>query len=158
MFAMGRVAALVLSLGPTILGFFRRRRVEQLNVRIAAGTGSLLGEHRVRITNSLGNHEDIEAEYIDSERRHDQRTRASVSGAPECLSGALSLFGAKALGLGKPLMALITLVSVSCGYWCHSRLFARGGACIDNCRSPADDLEVRNNLGRSKAETTTPRK
>jgi hypothetical protein len=70
----------------------------------------------------------------------------------------LSLFGAKALGLGKPLMALITLVSVSCGYWCLSRRFARGGACIDNCRSPADDLAVRNNSGRSKAETTTPRK
>ena len=28
----------------------------------------------------------------------------------------LSLFGAKALGLGKPLTALITLASVSCGY------------------------------------------
>ena len=41
-----------------------RKGLEQLNVRIAAGTGSLLGEHRVRITNSLGNHEDIEAEYI----------------------------------------------------------------------------------------------
>ena len=70
----------------------------------------------------------------------------------------LSLFGAKALGLGKPLMALITLVSVSCGYRCLSRRFARGGTCIDNCCSPADDLAVRNDLGRSKAETTTPRK
>ena len=69
-----------------------------------------------------------------------------------------SLFGAKALGLGKPLMALMTLVSVSCGYWCLSRRFARGSACIDNCCSPADDLAVRNDLGRSKAETTTPRK
>ena len=28
----------------------------------------------------------------------------------------LSLFGAKALGLGKPLMALVTFLSVSCGY------------------------------------------
>ena len=70
----------------------------------------------------------------------------------------LSLFGAKALGLGKSLMALITLVSVSCGYWCLSRRFARGSACIDNCCSSADDLAVRNDLGRSKAETTTPRK
>jgi hypothetical protein len=56
----------------------------------------------------------------------------------------LSLFGAKALGLGKPLMALITLVSVSCGYRCLSRRFARGSASIDNCCSPADDLAVRN--------------
>jgi pyruvate/2-oxoglutarate dehydrogenase complex dihydrolipoamide dehydrogenase (E3) component len=30
----------------------------------AAGTGSLLSEHHVRITDSFGNHEDIEAEYI----------------------------------------------------------------------------------------------
>jgi hypothetical protein len=37
----------------------------------------------------------------------------------------LSLFGAKALGLGKSLTALITLASVSCGYWCLSRRFAR---------------------------------
>jgi dihydrolipoamide dehydrogenase len=41
-----------------------RTRLEQLNARIAVGTGSLVGEHRVRITDSLGNHEDIEAEYI----------------------------------------------------------------------------------------------
>jgi hypothetical protein len=70
----------------------------------------------------------------------------------------LSLFGAKALGLGKPLMALITLVSVSCGYWCLSRRFARGCSCIDNCCSSADNLAVRNDLGRSKAKTTTPTK
>ena len=37
----------------------------------------------------------------------------------------LSLFGAKALGLGKPLMALVTLVSVNCGYWYFSRRLAR---------------------------------
>jgi len=70
----------------------------------------------------------------------------------------LSLFGAKALGLGKPLMALVTLVSVSCGYWFLSRRFTRGSDCIGNCCSPADDLAVRNDLGRSKPETTTPRK
>jgi hypothetical protein len=70
----------------------------------------------------------------------------------------LSLFGAKALGLGQPLMALVTLFSVSCGYWCLSRRFARESVCIDNCCSPADDLTVRNDLGRSKPETTTPRK
>jgi hypothetical protein len=70
----------------------------------------------------------------------------------------LSLFGAKALGLGKPLMALVTVVSVSCGYWFLSRRFTRGSDCIGNCCSPADDLAVRNDLGRSKPETTTPRK
>jgi hypothetical protein len=47
----------------------------------------------------------------------------------------LSLFGAKALGLGKPLTALVTLASVSCGYWCLSRRFARGGVCVDACCS-----------------------
>jgi len=41
-----------------------RTGLEQLNARIAAGAGSLVGEHQVRITDSLGNHEDIEAEYI----------------------------------------------------------------------------------------------
>jgi hypothetical protein len=44
----------------------------------------------------------------------------------------LSVFGAKALGLAKPLMALITIVSVSCAYWCLSRRRARG-QCIDDC-------------------------
>jgi len=53
----------------------------------------------------------------------------------------LSLFGAKALGLGKPLMALVTLVSVSCGYWCLSRRLARGSTCIDDCCSPAGTLQ-----------------
>ena len=41
-----------------------RNGLQTLNVRIAAGTGSLLSEHQVRITDSFGNHEDIEAEYI----------------------------------------------------------------------------------------------
>src|SRR5260370_18091 len=41
-----------------------RKGLEQLNVRIATGTGSLLGEHQVQITDSLDHHEDIEAEYI----------------------------------------------------------------------------------------------
>jgi hypothetical protein len=47
----------------------------------------------------------------------------------------LSLFGAKALGLGKPLMALVTLISVSWGYWCLSRRLARGNTSMDNCCS-----------------------
>jgi hypothetical protein len=42
----------------------------------------------------------------------------------------LALFGAKALGAGKPLMAGITLLSTGCGYWCLSRRFAMGG-CVD---------------------------
>ena len=48
----------------------------------------------------------------------------------------LSLFGAKALGLGKPLTALIALTSVSCGYWCLSRRLARGKDCVDACCTP----------------------
>jgi hypothetical protein len=53
----------------------------------------------------------------------------------------LGLFGAKALGLGKPLTPLITLVSVSCGYWCISGRFARG-ECIDACCSPARTSKI----------------
>jgi dihydrolipoamide dehydrogenase len=41
-----------------------RNGLQALNVRIAAGTGSLQSEHQVRITDSFGKHEDIEAEYI----------------------------------------------------------------------------------------------
>jgi pyruvate/2-oxoglutarate dehydrogenase complex dihydrolipoamide dehydrogenase (E3) component len=41
-----------------------QKELEQLNVRIAAGTASLLGEHKVQITDSFGRNEDIEAEYI----------------------------------------------------------------------------------------------
>jgi dihydrolipoamide dehydrogenase len=41
-----------------------RNELQTLNVRIAKGTASLLSEHQVRITDSLGNHQDIEAEYI----------------------------------------------------------------------------------------------
>lgn len=44
----------------------------------------------------------------------------------------LALFGAKALGAGKPLMAGITLLSTGCGYWCLSRRFSRGG-CVNDC-------------------------
>jgi hypothetical protein len=53
----------------------------------------------------------------------------------------LSLFGAKALGLGKPLMALVTLVSVSCGYWCLSRRLSRGSTYMDCC--PRSDTSTR---------------
>lgn len=44
------------------------------------------------------------------------------------------IFGAKALGAGKPLMALITLLSVGCGYYCLSRRFAEGNG-LDSCCS-----------------------
>jgi hypothetical protein len=53
----------------------------------------------------------------------------------------LSLFGTKVLGLAKPLTALITLVSVCCGYWCLSRRFARG-ECVDACCSPSKDVRT----------------
>ena len=69
----------------------------------------------------------------------------------------LSLFGAKALGLGKPLMALVTFVSVSCGYWCLSRRPARGSACIDDCCAAANARPEFIDLGRSNGETTTRR-
>lgn len=44
----------------------------------------------------------------------------------------ISLFGAKALGAGKPLMALITMLSTGCGYFFLCRRFAKGG-CVDGC-------------------------
>jgi hypothetical protein len=72
----------------------------------------------------------------------------------------LSLLGAKALGLGKALMALVTLISVSCGYWCLSRRLARGSGYIDDCCSPAEapsEIEV-SDRGQSKREVTTRRK
>ncbi len=37
----------------------------------------------------------------------------------------LGIFGAKALGAGKPLMALVTLLSTGCGYYCLSPRFTR---------------------------------
>lgn len=42
----------------------------------------------------------------------------------------LALFGAKAIGVGKPLMAGITLLSTGCAYWYLSRSSRR---CIDSC-------------------------
>ena len=44
----------------------------------------------------------------------------------------LGLFGAKALGVGKPLMAAVTVLSVGWGYWYLSRKLRRG-LCSDNC-------------------------
>lgn len=45
----------------------------------------------------------------------------------------VGLFGVKALGVGKPLMALVTLLSVGCGYWCLSRRFAHGSCGDRGC-------------------------
>jgi predicted permease len=67
----------------------------------------------------------------------------------------LSLFGAKALGLGKPLTALITLASVSCVYWCLSRRFSRGDACVDPCCSTAGTRSTLAAKDRSEAGTAT---
>ncbi len=43
----------------------------------------------------------------------------------------LGIFGAKALGLGKPLMALISVLSVAIGYWYLTRR-AKKEICLDN--------------------------
>jgi hypothetical protein len=48
----------------------------------------------------------------------------------------VSLFGSRALGVGKPLTALVTLVSVSCGYWYLSRRLAYGGICCSSADTP----------------------
>ena len=64
----------------------------------------------------------------------------------------LGLFGAKALGLGKPLMALVTLVSVSCGYWCLSRRLACGSTCTDDCCSLSDPSTGIENISRFKVK------
>jgi hypothetical protein len=66
----------------------------------------------------------------------------------------VSLFGAKALGVGKPLTALVTLASVSCGYWCLSRRLVQGGVCADDCCSPAGTPRKIAGTGRSKVGTT----
>ena len=42
----------------------------------------------------------------------------------------LAIFGAKAVGVGKPLMAGITVLSTGCGYWCLSRSTR---SCVDSC-------------------------
>lgn len=45
------------------------------------------------------------------------------------------IFGAKALGIGKPLMALVTVLSVGGGHWYLSRRLSRAG-CSDRSISP----------------------
>lgn len=48
-----------------------------------------------------------------------------------------ALFGAKAFGVGKPLMALVTLLSVGFGYWYLARRLARIGCSDSSCKCNA---------------------
>lgn len=66
----------------------------------------------------------------------------------------LSLFGTRVLGFAKPVTALITLASVSCGYWFLSRRFARG-ECVDACCSPAETPSKAVRTSRPEARATT---
>jgi len=43
------------------------------------------------------------------------------------------IFGAKALGVGKPLMALVTVLSVGGGYWYLSRRLSKVSCSDSNC-------------------------
>jgi hypothetical protein len=56
----------------------------------------------------------------------------------------LGIFGAKALGVGKPLMALVSVVSVGVGYWYLSRQTKKeiclGRSCA--CHSPSSKQEI----------------
>jgi hypothetical protein len=54
----------------------------------------------------------------------------------------IALFGAQAVGIGKPLTAFVTLASVGCGYWCLSRRLARGSVCSDTCCSAPATAEI----------------
>ncbi len=56
----------------------------------------------------------------------------------------LGVFGAKAVGIGKPLMALVSLFSVGIGYWYLSRR-TRKELCLDSscsCHSPSSEHET----------------
>lgn len=44
------------------------------------------------------------------------------------------IFGAKSLGVGKPLMALVTVLSVGFGYWYLSRRMSRIGCSDSSCQ------------------------
>jgi hypothetical protein len=67
----------------------------------------------------------------------------------------VSLFGAKALGVGKPLTALVTLVSVGCAYCCLSRSPPERGACADPCCPPAGTPQEIAGTDRSEGGKTT---
>jgi hypothetical protein len=63
----------------------------------------------------------------------------------------VSLFGSRASGVGKPLTALVTLITVGCGYWCLSRRLAYGGVCC----SSADTPQKTHGTDRSQVGSTT---
>ena len=69
----------------------------------------------------------------------------------------LSLFGSRVLGFAKPLTALITLVSVGCGYWYLSRRFARG-QCVDACCAPTQKSSETVGTTKSDVISTTQQK
>ncbi len=59
----------------------------------------------------------------------------------------LGIFGAKALGVGKPLMALVSLASVGVGYWYLSRRIKKE-ICVDSscaCHSSLSKQEIPKN-------------
>ncbi len=56
----------------------------------------------------------------------------------------LGIFGARALGIGKPLMAFVSLISVGVGYWYLSQR-ARKEICLNSscaCHSPSSKHEI----------------
>ncbi len=56
----------------------------------------------------------------------------------------LGIFGARALGIGKPLMALVSLISVGTGYWYLSQR-AKKEVCLDSscaCHSPSPEHDL----------------
>ena len=63
----------------------------------------------------------------------------------------VSLFGSRALGVGKPLTALVTLITVSCGYWCLSRRHTHGVCC-----SSTGATQKTNRTGRQSKAPTSP--
>ena len=71
----------------------------------------------------------------------------------------VSLFGSRALGVGKPLTALVTLVSVSCGYWCLSRRLDHGGVCCSSAETPQKPTGQMNpKLGQQHERSLTTRR
>jgi hypothetical protein len=67
----------------------------------------------------------------------------------------LGIFGAKALGIGKPLMALVSLISVGIGYLYLSRR-ARQGICLDSSCACHSNLSghVTSGIGKEGADKT----
>lgn len=63
----------------------------------------------------------------------------------------LGIFGAEALGVGKPLMALVSLGSVGAGYWYLTRR-AKKEMCLDSscaCHAPSSEQQISGPSGHS---------